>query len=1098
MSYLGITAGVRTHFSVGQSTLSPKAIVEEAAKLGYSQIAMCDNMNVSGMTELVSACKKNNLDYVIGVSLNIFENAEERVKSKPLYTIKAFAQTEEGLQNIFQLLSLAYSKDRFYYVPRLQRKDITHSDTDGLMFTTGDINSLFRYKDWENDLERYTANHNGEWVVEAVAVDQPYYRRVNQIGESATADFGLLTIVTRPVLYAESAADARDVAQAVVNNSDPNHPLAPKPVIRDFNLMLPDDFADICKAMSLDVNDSATDIFSTHFKYKWKALDMSLPKLAENEFAQLVSLCKKGWSERLNTKVFGETLDKTRLADYKERLQRELKVINSMGFSAYFLLVHYVVNYAKDNEILVGPARGSAAGSLVAYLLKITDVDPLRFGLFFERFLNPDRLDYPDIDLDFMSSRRGEIIDHLIAKFGADKVSGIANYNTLGSASALRDVARVSKLPAIDYECSKHVPKEHGQNVSLEEAVAQAPTIEQFALKYPKQWRQSVALQGLIKTTGQHAAGIVVAGEPIIKRGAVMGHRDYPVVCWDKRVVEDWGLIKLDVLGLSTLDIIYLAVDKLKAHYTNLDLWSIPLDDKATLEIFAKGKTKGVFQFEGGMARNLCREIAVSGDFRFEDIVAINALNRPGPLDAGLTDKYVKIRQGMFSPDYPHPAAEPALKETESVIVYQEQVMQIARDLSGFSMAEADTLRKAIGKKDADLMKTMKDKFIDGAKAKGMREEPVEKLWDDIEGFAAYSFNKSHAVAYSLISYMAAYLKAHHAGAFYAASMSILDDEKVRLIAKEATTDGFLVMPPDINYSTDSFEMKWDHKRGCNALFSPLTAVKNVSAKVCRHIVETRERQSGRYFASYQDFFDAVEARQCNKRAKDNLNKVGAFARIEAGQIDPLHSDRLRDQKELMGALAVADVKPDRVIDISPTLKHELSNLYAEIAKNGRDVIQPNFGKKPKFVVITDKPTFFEVENGKSFMGKSNLYIKTALKAAGLKPSDGYYTHLVKTQPDDKKELSKEEITYYGDFLKQELDILHPPLVILAGTKSIRYLFPDSKGSAEDLSRTVEYDKDNDRNYMFCINPQMIYIKPDKQDLLNTVFTDVAELFDVA
>lgn len=382
-------------------------------------------------------------------------------------------------------------------------------------------------------------------------------------------------------------------------------------------------------------------------------------------------------------------------------------------------------------------------------------------------------------------------------------------------------------------------------------------------------------------------------------------------------------------------------------------------------------------------------------------------------------------------------------------------------------------------------------------KRDGMLEPDAVFLFDQIEKFASYSFNKSHSVAYSLVSYQAAYLKAHYAGEFYAACMTVLDDDKVKLIAKEATNDGFLVMPPDINHSTDSFEIRYDSGRELYALYSPLTAVKNVSAKVCAHILEKRTAlPSG--FKSYEHFCDEVEARRCNKTAKNNLDKIGAFASIEPTQIDSLHHDRLRDQKELMGALAVADVKPDRHIDMSPVLIDKLRNLYDEMASNGKDVVNANHGKKPKFVVVTDKPTYFELEEGTSFKGKSTNYIKSALREAGIKPSEGYYTHLVKTKPEDKKQLSKEEIAYYGKFLKRELDLLDSPLVILAGTQSIRYLFPDSRGSAEDLSRTVEYVKEEDRSYMMCINPQMIYIKPEKQDLLNQVFTDIAVMLDVA
>ena len=710
--------GIRSHFSVGQSTLSPKQIVLIAKEKGYDTVGLCDDYTVAGMTELVKTCKAEEMNYIIGASLSIYDDASERTKQRPNYALKCFVKSEQGLKNLFNLISMAYDKDHFYYTPRLDLVDIVSTSCDGLIFTTGDVKSIFEFESWKADLkilsEHVDSSNDVDLCFEQCGINQPYFLRVVKEVELARKDYDWPLIVTQPVFYREGADEVRDIASAVVNNRDPNHSLAPKPFCRDFKIVGRDDWNDYIGLTGLD--DKSEDLIDS-IHYTWEKQDMSLPKLAVDEFAELVRLCKDGWSERLHTKVFGETLDASRLSEYKDRLKYELSIIKSMGFSAYFLLVHYVVNYSKDNNILVGPARGSAAGSLVAYLLKITDVDPLRFGLIFERFLNPDRLDYPDIDLDFMSSRRGEIIDHLIDKFGEEHVSGIANYNTLASASALRDVARVSKLPPHEYDCSKLVPKEHGQSVKLEDAAEIVTAIEQFALKYPKHWSYACDLQGLIKATGQHAAGIVVAGEPIRNRAAVYGNKEYPVACWDKRVVEDWGLIKLDVLGLSTLDIIYLAVKKANAAGKRVDLWSIPLDDKATLDVFAKGRTKGVFQFEGGLARSLCREIAVAGDFHFNDIVAINALNRPGPLDAGLTDKYVKIRQGKFVPEYPHPKAEPALASTHSVITYQEQVMQIARDLCGFTMAESDHLRKAVSKKDPVKMKEMSEQFVSGATA---------------------------------------------------------------------------------------------------------------------------------------------------------------------------------------------------------------------------------------------------------------------------------------------------------------------------------------------------------------------------------------------
>jgi len=344
-------------------------------------------------------------------------------------------------------------------------------------------------------------------------------------------------------------------------------------------------------------------------------------------------------------------------------------------------------------------------------VLGITDVDPLRFNLIFERFLNPDRLDYPDIDLDFQSSKRQMVIDHLVEHFGRENVAGISNYSTIAASGALRDVGRVFGLLPHELSCAKLIPAD----TRLEEAVKEVPELSRFAKDNEDVFEQAVALQGQNRALGQHAAGIVVAGEPIVNRAVVETRKD-TTVNWDKRSVEEWGLIKLDILGLATLDTLDIAQDLIEETTSEvIDYEAIPLDNKETLKLMGRGDTVGIFQFEKGGARKLLRDLSCGSAISFDDAVAVTALNRPGPLDAGLADKYIEIRQGIEMPTYPHPRTNDALKSTDGVLIYQEQLMQIARDMCGFTMAEADVLRKAVGKKDADLMASMKKQFMDGA-----------------------------------------------------------------------------------------------------------------------------------------------------------------------------------------------------------------------------------------------------------------------------------------------------------------------------------------------------------------------------------------------
>lgn len=360
----------------------------------------------------------------------------------------------------------------------------------------------------------------------------------------------------------------------------------------------------------------------------------------------------------------------------------------------------------------------NCGGSLVAYLLGITDVDPIRFNLMFERFINPERLDLPDADLDFASEKRHLVIEYLTNKYGADRVAGISNYSTLASASAVRDTGRVFGLSGLELSPTKLVPAEHGQSATLTEAARQVPEIDQFRENYPTIWKHALKFEGVLRSFGKHAAGIVVAGEPLVERAVVETRSDQSVVNWDKRVVEDMGLVKMDILGLSTLDVLEIAKSNIKErHGKTIDYLKLSLDDPRVMDAFGRGDTTGVFQFESSGMKKLLRDLAKGGALTFDDVTAATALYRPGPMDSGLMDDYVQIKQGNRDVTYDHPNLENALRDTYGVIIYQEQTMRVAVDLCGFTNTEADHLRKAMGKKDKDKMAKMKDQFVDGAQA---------------------------------------------------------------------------------------------------------------------------------------------------------------------------------------------------------------------------------------------------------------------------------------------------------------------------------------------------------------------------------------------
>ncbi|HAV4450008.1 TPA: DNA polymerase III subunit alpha, partial [Acinetobacter baumannii] len=565
-------------------------------------------------------------------------------------------------------------------------------------------------------------------------INTPLFDRLNYLGYLAYEREKIKTVVTYPFNYLENEdADTLDVLSAIATNTQLDLHYRPIQYVKDFGFKEPKFILDHTKAaiqrMAKYERVNSAEAWKEGLKniselvdkcqYIFEKQPVSLPKLSTDEFKTLCAKCLEGWKKRFSKEILGYKPTKAELDTvYKSRLGYELSILKKMGFESYFLLVEDLVMWSKNNGVIVGPGRGSVGGSLVAYLLGITDVDPIRFGLIFERFINPERLDLPDADLDFASSGRYKVIDYLVEKYGEDYVAGISNYSTLASASALRDTGRISGLNNTQLSATKLVLKEHGTSLDLNTSADAVPELDKFRNEHPVIWKHATKLAGTMKSFGQHAAGIVVAGEPIVNRAVIETRGKSPVVNWDKRVVEDWGLIKMDLLGLATLDVLNIACDYVKErHGIELDLLKIPLDDEKTMQALGRGETVGVFQLESSGMQQLLKNISNGGAVTFDDICAVTALYRPGPMDSGMLDDYVDLRKGLKEVTYAHEVLEPVLSDTYGVVVYQEQTMALARKLAGFSMAESDHLRKAIGKKDLKKMAELKPKFIDGAKA---------------------------------------------------------------------------------------------------------------------------------------------------------------------------------------------------------------------------------------------------------------------------------------------------------------------------------------------------------------------------------------------
>ncbi|MBX3447037.1 MAG: DNA polymerase III subunit alpha [Parvibaculaceae bacterium] len=569
--------------------------------------------------------------------------------------------------------------------------------------------------------------------------------------------------------------------------------------------------------------------------------------------------------------------------EYRTRLDFELDVIIKMDFPGYFLIVADFIKWAKAHDIPVGPGRGSGAGSVVAWALTITDLDPLRFGLLFERFLNPERVSMPDFDIDFCQDRRDEVIRYVQGRYGYDQVAQIITFGKLQARAVLRDVGRVLQMPygQVDRLC-KMVPNNPANPVTLREAIDGEPRLQE-----EQRNDETVArlleigdrLEGLYRHASTHAAGVVIGDRPLDELVPLYRdpRSDMPVTQFNMKWVEPAGLVKFDFLGLKTLTVLDRAVKLVARRDIPVDLLQLPLEDKKTFDMLGRGETVGVFQLESSGMRDVLRKLEAD---RFEDIIALVALYRPGPMDN--IPSYVRRKHGQEKPDYLHPMLEPVLKETHGVIIYQEQVMQIAQILSGYSLGEADLLRRAMGKKIKAEMEAQKERFVTGAVAKGIDKAQAASIFELVDKFAGYGFNKSHAAAYALVAYQTAWLKANHPVEFLAASMSLDlgNTDKLGIFKQEAERLGIKVRPPCVNRSEALFGV------ADGEILYALAAIKNVGLQAMEHIVEVR--REGGPFRDLLDFARRINPRMVNKRALENLARAGAFDALNPNRAQAL------------------------------------------------------------------------------------------------------------------------------------------------------------------------------------------------------------------
>jgi DNA polymerase-3 subunit alpha len=1085
-----------TEFSLGQSLLSCEDIVKISKEHDLKTVIVADTMSV---TSLIPLAEKLGDKLVTGVRLTLVDEAlQERL---PIYQPKVYPKDDKGLAALFKYLSKAYERPYYYEQPRLDFNalyDMLKEAPDSFRFSTGDINCIFKHENYEEILHNVEmAIGERSLIIDIVPVSSPLFDRLNYraLGQVLNNPVNIYI----PAFYKQEDADVFPIHYSISKNVEFNYLKPSHKLFYYSKSVCKYQFAQMLRRIeqrySWMPKLSKLEQETFDERYKWESQSPRLPKLSAAPMDSLRKLAISGLKERTKTSVYGYMPSHEDVRDiYVPRLKYEFDVIEKLGFSDYFLMVYELTDWCQKQDIKIGPGRGSVGGSLIAFCMGITDVDPIRFGLMFERFINPTRLDLPDIDLDFMSTRRHEIVEHLCDRYGSDNVAGIINYAKLGSKSALRSTCRILGMDDTEYACSKLIPSQFGFNSTLQESKEKVIDIKNFSTKHPTVWDKALKLENKLRNFSTHAAGIIVSNRPLVRDAVIQVSKGQRVINWDKKLCEKQGLVKLDVLGLTTLDIIDCCLQYIKPrHRTDIDLRSIPLDDKNVLDAFARGNTGGVFQFEGGSVRRLLKDLSKTEELTFDDLVAANALNRPGPIEAGLVQMYIDGKNGDLH-DIAHSSMTEILKPTFNVMVYQEQIMKVAVEYAGYTLPEADNLRKIMGKKLPEEMKKEAGKFVDGAvKTHGVVRGEAEIIFDQISKFAFYAFNKSHSVEYSLLSYLCMWLKVNYPVEYYAASLTYIDDKKVRSVINEAKKNGISIDPPSVNLSTDKFNPVSD-----NRIVAPLSKIKFVQAAATL-IME--ERRYGGDYKSIDDLVERTTARAgrkaVNVRVIQAMQAVGALDEIcpPIAPVCPVERSKALD--EYLPSIPLGHVVIKREMKLTKPILDELFDKVLEPVSTllDKEFIRPYVGKDARFMIVYDCATASEGKSGQFTETRAFSYQNLAMYKAMLTKGDGYFTGLVK-RTKEKKEKTFNNSVLEDSFkiLLKEIEVLKPTVVLCLGSQVAKMFDGTLKGGATDNAGKVIYRSDLDCNVIVGFNPSSLFFNPEYESILVELFETVSDM----
>ncbi len=932
---------LHSDYSMLDGACDVEKLVERVHELRMPAVAMTDHGNIFGAVHFVNAANKVGVKPIVGCELYICKKDDHVITRTPpdgdTYNhLLVLAENEEGYRNLVKITSEA-SLHGFYYKPRVSKKFLAdHSK--GLIGLSGCLKGEVAERLMEGN---YDAAQSAAGFYRDLFGKDNFFLEIQDQGLEMEhriraglfkleQDIGLPMVATNDSHYlCEDDAHAQDVMLCIQTGKS----------IQETNRMKFEGTQFFVKnaAEMLRVFKDAPQVLSRTMgiaercNMKLEKLPTPFPHFDVPDGFTLDSyfehVTRQGFARRMENLRGAAASGKLKhsVSEYEQRLAREIDIIQQMKFSGYFLIVWDFIRHARELKIPVGPGRGSAAGAVVAYSLGITDIDPLQHELLFERFLNPERISLPDIDIDFCMNRRGEVIEYVTRKYGRENVAQIITFGTMAAKAAIKDVGRAMDMPYSDVDrIAKMVPTT--LNIKLKDALTESVALQEAYQKDP-QVKQlldtALKLEGLVRNSGVHAAGVVISPRPLIELVPLHKTKNAEIVtAFDMVAIEKMGLLKMDFLGLTTLTILDDTLKLIAQKGTTLNLDDVPLEDPVTYEkVFHKGLTSGVFQFESSGMRDVLRRYQPNS---IEDLTALNALYRPGPIQGGMIDDFIERKHGRRKIEYELPQLKEILAETLGVFVYQEQVMQAANKLAGYSLGEADLLRRAMGKKNADEMAKQRERFVQGATKNGFPPKKIEKIFDLMAQFAGYGFNKSHSAAYALLAYHTAFLKTHHPVDFMAALLTSVTgstDDVVKYI-NECREMGIAVEPPDINVSDANFT-----PHGTAIRFG-LAAVKNVGGNAIESIVAARKKLD-RNFKSFYEFCEVVDLRLLNKRVLESLIKSGAM-------------DGFGRRAQLMQALDTAIEHAQKTQRDAESGQHGLFGVFADETAEQANESLPN------------------------------------------------------------------------------------------------------------------------------------------------------------